>query len=57
MTEGGRPVSQDSELTPPKNSQEGEVPPKNPVILSDNDDGPAQAVAIKGKGGQKLTNV
>lgn len=53
VTEVGRPVSQDSELTP--KDSEGEVPPKMPVIVSDNEDGPAQAVAIKGA--QNLTNV
>ena len=53
VTEGGRPVSQDSELTP--KDSEGEVPPKMLVILSDNEDGPAQAVAIKGA--QNFMNV
>ena len=52
LSEGGRPVSQDSEVT--SNDSEGKVPPKKPVVQSDNKDGPTQAVAINGKG---FTNV
>ena len=53
MTEGGRPLSQDSELTP--KDDEGDIPAKKPVALSE--DGPSQAIAINGKGTQKYTNV
>ena len=53
MTESGRPLSQDSELSP-KNG-EGEASAKRSVASSE--DGPSQAIAIDGKGAQKFTDV
>ena len=53
LSEGGKLVIQ--ELT--CNDSEGEVAAKKPVVLSDSEDGPSQAVAIDGKGAQNFTTV
>ena len=54
MTEGGRPLSQDSELSP--KASEGEVSAKKPAIAL-SEDGPSHAVAIDGKGAQKYPEI